>query len=341
MIPAFKRLFLCLIGVCCLWGATRAQVLSSSETREFQKREDSLKKFAYNIVFAEKPEQRLRSDSFFIRMLVRTLKLNNSFYYPLDSLQTISHLYAPDSSFRIFTWQLKKDEYFYLQRGAIQIRTPDGSLKLIGLHDFSMFTAKPLDSVRSPMNWIGAIYYRIILKTYNGRKFYTLLGFDDYSISSNKKWMEVLTFDDRGEPVFGGPYISFRNDTSKLKKKAIMDRFNIEYKKEAVTTFNYDPEMDMIVFDDLVPEGDEPEKKDTYVPDGDFQGFKWVDGQWVHVEKLFDFKLKDGQFPQDEKILDEAGGSNEQKLMEQSEKNIQKKNKPKTVSPPAGKPGNQ
>ncbi len=50
-----------------------------------------------------------------------------------------------------------------------------------------------MDSMRSARNWIGAIYYRIILKESNGKKYYTLLGFDDYSINSNKKWMEVLT----------------------------------------------------------------------------------------------------------------------------------------------------
>ena len=32
---------------------------------------------------------------------------------------------------------------FILQRGAIQMRTADGSLKLIPLHDVSMFTKKP------------------------------------------------------------------------------------------------------------------------------------------------------------------------------------------------------
>jgi hypothetical protein len=44
---------------------------------------------------------------------------------------------------------------------------------------------------------------------------------------------------------------------------------------------------------------------------------------------VFNFVLKDGQFPQDEKILDEGGAANEQKLLEQSEKNMQKKNKQK------------
>jgi hypothetical protein len=314
-----------------------AQMLSSGENKAFRIREDSLKLTSYKIVFAGEPEERFRSDSLFIRSLVRTLKLNNSFYYPFDSLQTISRLYAPDSSFRIFTWQLKRDEFTFVQRGAIQMRTPDGSLKLIGLHDVSMFTTNPLDSIRTPNNWIGAIYYRIILKTWNGKKYYTLLGFDDYSISSTKKWMEVLTFNDQGEPLFGGHYISFKEDTV---KKVAWDRFNIEYKKEASTTFNYDPQMDMIIYDQLIPENNETDKKDTYIPDGDYEGFKWKEGQWVHVEKLFDFKLKDGEFPQDQKILNENGSSDEQKLLDQSAKNQKKADDGKAKTQNPGKNNN-
>ena len=136
----------------------------------FRQREDSLKGFAYNIVNADSATARFRADSQFIRSLVRTLKLPYSFAYPFDSLQTISRLYAPDSSFRIFTWEFKKDELVYLQEGAIQMNEPDGSLKLFPLFDASMFTSKPLDSVRTRHNWIGAIYYRIIHKTWRGKK---------------------------------------------------------------------------------------------------------------------------------------------------------------------------
>jgi len=298
-----------------------AQRWTNTEKKQWKKREDSLRNFADLIVYSENPSERFLSDSQFVRMFVRSLKQKNSFYYPFDSLQTISKLYAPDSSFRIFTWQLKKDVYTYLQEGAIQINEPDGSLRLYPLFDASMFTARPLDSVRSRRNWIGAIYYRIILKTFNNRKYYTLLGFDDYSLSSNKKWMEVLTFNENGEPQFGGPYFSFQKDSVARPMQA---RFNIEYKKEAATHFNYDPEMDLIVYDHLAPEGDEPGKKDTYIPDGDFEAFKWTEGHWEHVEKVFNFKLKDGEFPVEEKMLDDAGNVNEQKLLDQSQKNIQK-----------------
>jgi len=314
-----------------------AQHLSGAAERDFLKREDSLKGFAFDIVNAAEAGGRFRADSQFIRLLVRTLKQPNSFYYPFDSLQTISHLYAPDSSFRIFTWQFKKDEFIYLQEGAIQMNQPDGSLKLFPLFDISMFTDKPLDSVRTRRNWIGAIYYRIIEKTWQGRNYYTLLGFDDYSETSNKKWMEVLTFTAGGEPQFGGPYFSFIQDSV---QKPIQYRFSIEYKKEAGTRFNYDPQMDMVVYDHLVPEGDQPQKKDTYIPDGDFEAFQWKDGRWVHVTKqLFTFKLKDGEFPMEAKMLDDEGKANELQLQQASEKNGQKKKDDKPVAPaPVKKP---
>lgn len=328
---------------CCVLAMNAgAQKLTPAEKKFFLKKEDSLQVYADSMINAETAGKRFRSDSQFVKTFVRTLVAPNSFYYPFDSLPTVSKLYPPDSTFRIFTWQLKKDEYMYYQKGAIQMKTPDGSLKLFPLFDASMFTAKPVDSVRTRRNWIGAIYYRIIQKTFNGKNYYTLLGFDDYTISSNRKWMEVLSFNDQtGEPVFGGPMISFKDDTSKVKP--VLNRFNIEYKKEARTVFNYNPEMDMIIYDHLISETEEPAKKDTYIPDGDFEGFKWENGQWVHVDKVFNFKLNNGEFPQEATIKDAQGNADEKKLMEQSEKNIEnaKKREAAEKKPAAKKkPGN-
>jgi hypothetical protein len=326
-----KKYFIFLLSAGCLVSIAGAgQTVSEKHFTTFdkaqlEKQQDSLAPMAYEIVNAPEANQRFRADSFFIRMFVRSLKIPNSFYYPFDSLQTISKLYAPDSSFRIFTWQIKKDEYVYFQRGAIQMRTEDGSLKLFPLHDFSNFTSKPADSVRNPNNWIGAIYYRVIQKKFNGKNIYTLLGFDDFTINSNKKWMEVLTFNEQGQPVFGGPYFSFKNDSAKANKKQVM-RFFIEYKKEAVTSFNYDTTLNMIIYDHLISESDEPDRKETFVPDGDYEGFTWQEGQWLHVPKVFNQSLQDGQFPTEKKILNDDGGINEELLNQQSEKNKKKAN---------------
>jgi hypothetical protein len=133
----------------------------------------------------------------------------------------------------------------------------------------------------------------------------------------------VLTFDQKNEPVFGGQYFSFEEDTVQRKT---LHRFSIEYKKIARTYVNYEPDLELILVDHLISETDEPDFPWTYVPDGDYEGFKWQKGRWVHVDKVFNFKLEDGQAPVDDPILDLKGNKNEEKLKQQSEQNKKKKN---------------
>jgi hypothetical protein len=80
----------------------------------------------------------------------------------------------------------------------------------------------------------------------------------------------------------------------------------------------------MIIYDHLISETEQPERKESYIPDGDFEGFKWQNGQWVHVDQVFNFKLQDGAFPQEATLRDADGNIDEKKLMEQSEKNMKK-----------------
>ncbi|HYC29769.1 MAG TPA: hypothetical protein VEB42_13145, partial [Chitinophagaceae bacterium] len=242
---------------------------------------------------------------------------------PFDSVQGIGKVYAPDSTFRIFTWQLSFDDYYCRQRGAIQYRTADGSLKLVPLIDASEFTDYPQDSARHRGNWIGAVYYNIIQTKHNGKNYYTLFGFDGNSIRSNKKWIEVMTFDARNMPVFGNAaFFSFEKDSV---KRAPLRRFSIEYKKEASTLVNYEPDLNLILVDHLISESDEPELAYTYVPVGDYEGFRWENGKWIHIDKVFHEKLEDGQAPVPNAIRDQKGNVNEEKILEQNEKNKAKK----------------
>ena len=59
----------------------------------------------------------------------------------------------------------------------------------------------------------------------------------------------------------------------------------------------YDKDLAMIVFEHLESESNEPNKKWTYIPDGDYEGFKWKNGKWVHVDKVFTMVTPDGQAP--------------------------------------------
>jgi len=288
-----------------------------------QAMELQLRADADSMVYADDWFTRFRADSAFIKNFVQALKQPYSFWYNFDSVKAISKLYAPDSSFKIFTWEVMKDYSYYRQRGAIQLPTDDGSLKLIPLFDFSDFTNKPYDSIRNAQHWIGAMYYKIILKTYNNKKYYTLLGLDDNNARSNKKWIEVLTFDNEGKPQFGGKFIYPSNDATKPPQGAT--RFCLEFKKDAGARMNYDSRYDAIVFDHLTSESDDIKSKHTLIPYGDYEGFKWVNGVWNYVKNPFSntvFDEKQNSFPS--LLLDENGNRVEKKLEDASKKNQQK-----------------
>ncbi len=313
--------------------------ISSADRKKLRLKEDSLSKHSKEMSVEQEMADRMIADSFFIRTLVRALQVKNSFYYPFDSVRGISKMYAPDSTFRIFTWNLNYDNYYSRQRGAIQMRTKDGSLKLFPLRDVSEFTENPMDSARDRNNWIGAVYYNIIRTQYNGKNFYTLFGFDGHTVRSSKKWLEVLTFNGRGEPVFGGPFFSFAKDSI---PKPDQNRFSLEFKKDVRVLMDFLPEENVILVDHLISENDEPDNPWTYVPDGDNEAFKWENGKWIHIDKAFTYKIDMsdadpymGKPPVEKPILDGKGNKNEKKLIEQSEKNKQRE-QPSPV-PPAKK----
>ncbi len=285
------------------FSALQAQKITPGDLKILRKKEDTLKTLVKNLIVDSLTERRMRNDSLFIRTLVRSLQVKNSFYYPFDSVKGISSLYAPDSTFKIFTWSLNFDDYYSRQRGAIQMRTKDGSLKLIPLRDYSEFTTIPEDSFRTKDNWIGAVYYNMVKTQHKGKNYYTLFGIDYHSVRSNRKWMDVLSFDEKNMPVFGG-ILSWEEDSV---KRPDQQRYYIEYKKDASTLMNYIEEEGLVLIDHLVSETDEEENAYTLIPDGDYEGFKWKNGKWIHIDKVFNVKLEDGQFPMPDPLLDDNG----------------------------------
>ena len=299
------------LGSIILWANTSfGQRISAENRKILQKKEDTLQKAAYQILNGRNVEERFTADSQFTRTLVRALQIKNSFYYPFDSLVSIAMVVPTDSSFKIFTWQLAINEDVIRQHGAIQMNTPDGSLKLFPLIDKTDLIRNIDDTVTSNRAWIGALYYKIIEEKAFGKNYYTLLGFDDNNMVSDRKFIDVLTFDD-GQPVFGGPYFSFENNS--LHPHPV-DRYVMEYKKNASPKLSFDPNMDIIIYEHLVSETGEPQKKYTYIPDGDYEGLKWKDGKWIHIEKVFNQITPEGKEPVPQPILDPKGNIDESKL---------------------------
>ena len=306
-----KFLLASLILLCV--SASYAQKIQPADMKVLRKKEDSLKVLAVKIIQGETSAERFSADSQFTKIFVRALKVNNSFHYRFDSLISISKLSPPDSSFKIFTWQMIINDNVVRQHGAIQMRTSDGSLKLFPLIDKSGVTVEPEDTVANNYGWIGAVYYTLIQKDAGARRFYTLLGFDEFGGESNKKIIEVLRFEN-GEPIFGGPYFSMPGGsfTTQVKKRFIM-----EYKKNASPRLIYDADQDLIVFGHLVSETGEIQRRSSYIPDGEYDGLKWMAGQWVQIRDVGPSK-SDTRRQVPVPIRDENGNIDDSKLKDNS-----------------------
>ena len=105
-----KTIFLLILFSCakiCI-----AQDISNKLISEY---EDTLALISYEILNGKTEPERYAANKGFINILKEILKYKKSFEYPFDSLSTISRIYSPDKSFRIFNWLIKKDteEYEY------------------------------------------------------------------------------------------------------------------------------------------------------------------------------------------------------------------------------------
>jgi hypothetical protein len=70
----------------------------------------------------------------------------------------------------------------------------------------------------------------------------------------------------------------------------------------------------MIILEHLESETNEPSKKWTFIPDGDYEGFKWKNGKWLHINKVFNQVTPEGKEPIPNPIKDVNGKVNEQNL---------------------------
>ena len=283
--------------VCCVSGFYAfAQPVGKTELTTC---EDTLALLAHAMVHSERDTIRFASCHKFIPKLVEALEVENSFHYPFERLRTVSILYAPDSAFRIFTWQLdiSLDERRYF--GAIQMNSQE--LKLFPLIDRS-FSISNKQEVLSNERWMGALYYNILAFEEHGQSKYLLFGYDYMDFLTKRKIIDVLSFD-QDKAVFGNP-VFVKNVQSGFPETS--SRVILEFQADATVSLNYDPHLDMIIHDHLTvisgPSGP------IVVPDGTYEGYKLNNGKWEHIEKVFHQTVEEP--PREEGVLDDRKGMN-------------------------------
>lgn len=241
--------------------------------------EDTLALLGHISVNDSLEDNRFGATRLMIPILVEALKVPRSFQYPFERLKTISIQYAPDSTFRVFTWQLFVSDNEYRYYGAIQMNTPD--LKLFPLVDRSFRIESPETETLGPDNWYGALYYGIRKLERPEGPCYLLFGYDAFSFFKRRKVMETLQFNAEGKPVFGVPILPETVSGAAGRKRLVL-----EYTAEASVRLNWDEAMGLVVFDHLIPVVGKNGEGEVSVPDGSYEAFRLKQGQLEYIPML-------------------------------------------------------
>ena len=262
-----------------LTAQEKAGPLSEEDFENMRLKEDTLAVLGFAVVNDSVEQERFTACRALISYLVQTLKTPNSFSYPFDRLKSVSILAPPDSSFKVFTWQLFVNDSTYRYYGAIQMNEKE--LKLFPLIDRSFeMDYKPVDEVHTHEKWYGALYYNIVPLKKGRKTKYLMFGYDAFSFFDKRKVLDVLWFDEDGVPRFGDPVFNRENPEER--------RLILEYSAEASIRLNWDEGYEMILFDHLIPMASPFGRGITYVTDGSYEGFKIERNKLKYVEKVFD-----------------------------------------------------
>lgn len=241
--------------------------------------EDSLKALGNKVLLGENDSVKLANNKIFLDVWQRALRLKGSWNFPFDSVITVARLKSKDNFMRIINWHIPFSNGTFMYYGIIQCNYPDGTREFV-LNDMSEGLRNAETKTMNASKWYGAHYYKIVEpKEKKKTKSYTLLGWDGNNPYSTKKIIEILSFNENGDPVFGATV--FKG----LKK--MQSRFILEYNKDAFVSLKYDEKAKIIFFDRLVPRDPALEGQyEYYIPDFTHDAFKFSGGNWKFIENL-------------------------------------------------------
>lgn len=250
---------------------------------------DSLKVYNYQLINDSTEGLRSAAAMKIIKVLSKALREEGSFNYKFDSLNSIAIMEAEDKKFKIFTWQLAFDNGTYRYFGVIQ--SNENKPQLQPLVDYTDFYDHIDSVIVDADRWIGALYYQIIPMKVGKTTYYTLFGLDGNNVRTNKKYIDILWFDKEGKAKFGYPIFTM------LKGKS-PTRIVFEYKKDAVLSLSYYPEIKQIYYDHLVSlSGSADGMSIDLVPDGTLESFDWGKGKWKQVGLVEYQRRENGDVP--------------------------------------------
>jgi hypothetical protein len=193
-----KHFFILFISLLFI-GVKAQRKLEAADIVYFTKYQDTLR-YLQKLVFYSKDDSiKVKSNKQFIDVWEEVLLNNLSFEFPFDSLKDVARLTSPDKKFRIINWDLNRKDGSHFYFGFIQVQTEKGKFELYKLQDRSGTIKSPETHTGDHTKWFGMLYYKIIPCD----DYYALLAWDGNDKLTCRKFIDVLSFKDNAEPVFG------------------------------------------------------------------------------------------------------------------------------------------
>jgi len=240
-------------------------------------------KTMFDRLYAEDSTGREQAADQILEIMPVALSEPGAMEYPWDRLDRIGVITSEDNKIRLFTWHLETDPDNFRYFGYVQVALKRGRVKVFPLNDNGRPQRNLFDLEQSTGDWFGKLYYGIVMNREKRKKFYTVMGMDFNDSRSNIKSVEVLAIQ-RNRPVFMEKM--FYNGNRQV------DRLVLEYSDKVTISVRFEPNLEMITFDHLVPFHQVyTGNYEFYGPDGSHDGLEFSEGAW-HFREDVDARLQ-------------------------------------------------
>ena len=260
-----------------------------AQTIQFDSDRAALAFYGDVMINALDDENRILAGEQFAILLKSELSSEGSFEQALDDLKFISVQYPEDRSFRFISWQLKESNTKYAYKTYIQ--TADSKIQ-----EFTNDKYISEDDVENTYsrNWPSQLVYKVKDTETADGKAYIVFSMRQVDAYNKVKVADVLTFDN-GTATFGAPLFVKNADSERPRT---YNRIVIMFGADANASLNYNPALEMIVYDNVIPQsGMMPGQGVSKYPDGSYQAYSFVEGKWNHIEKLYNEVMSEAPRP--------------------------------------------
>ena len=265
--------------------------LFAQDNSDFLFFESRLQTLANKILTTSNDSLKEEANKLLIEDVEELLLMRGSFHYSFENVDKLSIITSPDNKFKLFNWVVPKSnntfEYYAYLQFYTKRKKEQFYFKLI---DISAFVEDEQTKVFTQGDWFGALYSDIVHTKFDKKNFYTFIGWDGNNGSTTKRIIDILTFDENEEPIFGSPIFKMNDGTR--------TRMVLEYSKKVSTNMSYNEDEEYIVFDHLEPlEVGIRGMYEFYVPSLSYDGLTFKNGKWRLVEDIaiFNSKSQDGR----------------------------------------------